>query len=187
MHALPPRTLPALAALTLLLAACTSTLSSEELIPARVRVERRLDPIVAVEATSSPSGFLDSPRVAARELAAAVRAALAASRLFPPGDGEPTHVLRAEVLAVQESSLSLDQEASVTIRWTFSGPGTEPWSRTLTTSHTAHTYNTDELADRQRVAVAEAVRANIADALAALSASQPGPPPVQGASSTRAR
>ena len=77
--------------------------------------------------------------------------------------------LEARVLTLEESDLSVDRRASLTIAWRLVDEGGhEAWSAELTTEHTAHTYNSDAFEDRQLVAIREATQANIEQALRAL-------------------
>lgn len=160
-------------ALAVPLTACHSV-SSAEIVPRDVEIERALGGSVRILATGSGKQALIGPSVIdAGGLADAVSEAVLACGLFDEValEGQADRVLEVEVVELVEPEVGFDSHCSTTLRWSLrSGDGSRVLhTATITTEATMNSYEEMDSTVRPQLVMEKALRENITRGLRSLS------------------
>jgi hypothetical protein len=151
----------------LTLAACAASVETEAMVPEAMHVVVQHPGTVRLVAHGTPRRMLvGRRRIHGESLGQSLEDAIESCDVFSSvvrPDDAADYQIEVEVLKVKEPDMGLEMEAAVEMRWTLTEveSGDRLWSATLETEGQADPDDSDDVSERSRIAIENAVRANL--------------------------
>lgn len=153
--------------------ACSTTLQSASIVPAKVELMRQHPQAVTLEATGQEEPWIGFALIPTDTWYAALEQAVLDSELFAEvkRDGDAPFVLTAKLRKLEEPEYGINMRAYLTVDWSLrrSESSEVLWEQSISSTGVAGPRDEEDMHDRARIAIERSARQNIEQGLARMS------------------